>query len=293
MLRPGWLALLLTVIVFAGACFWLLSPWQFRRNAEREAQNAQITSAETTPAEPLNTVLPHDSAVTAATRWRQITVTGQYQSRLETVARLRQVDDQPAYEILTPLRADDGTLVLIDRGYVLQQNGGLPSYPAPPNGTVTVTARAQPDETDPDNRQPLRQDGHLQVYAIGTPIVDAARHVDLRPGYFTLVDHSPGVLGVLPLPDLDSGPFFSYALQWIAFGVMAIGGLGYFTARELRPGGALTADGRARRRQEKANRELASGQAERERTNSVRGRRAVAAAVAAEEEQESTAASKR
>ena len=49
------------------------------------------------------------------------------------------------------------------------------------------------------------------------------------------------MLGALPLPQTDSGPFFSYALQWIAFGVMALLGWLYFTVRELMPGGALTA----------------------------------------------------
>jgi hypothetical protein len=49
------------------------------------------------------------------------------------------------------------------------------------------------------------------------------------------------VLGALPLPQTDSGPFFSYALQWIAFGAMAVLGWLYFTVRELKPGGALTA----------------------------------------------------
>ena len=61
----------------------------------------------------------------------------------------------------------------------------------------------------------------------------------------------PGALGIAALPQLDSGPFLSYAWQWITFGVMAIGGLGYFTWRELKPGGALTPEGRARRKAEK------------------------------------------
>ena len=48
------------------------------------------------------------------------------------------------------------------------------------------------------------------------------------------------MLGALPLPQTDSGPFLSYALQWIAFGAMALLGWLYFTVRELKPGGALT-----------------------------------------------------
>ena len=40
LLRPGWIAVILAGLAFAGACFFLLAPWQFNRNAERTAQNA-------------------------------------------------------------------------------------------------------------------------------------------------------------------------------------------------------------------------------------------------------------
>jgi hypothetical protein len=47
------------------------------------------------------------------------------------------------------------------------------------------------------------------------------------------------VLDALPLPELESGPYLSYALQWITFGVMALLAWLYFTWREIRPGGVL------------------------------------------------------
>jgi hypothetical protein len=52
-------------------------------------------------------------------------------------------------------------------------------------------------------------------------------------GYLQLVDNQPGGVGVLPLPDSDSGPFLSYAWQWLTFGAMALFGLGYFIRLEL------------------------------------------------------------
>ena len=41
-------------------------------------------------------------------------------------------------------------------------------------------------------------------------------------------------LGALPLPHLDAGPFLSYGIQWIAFGILAPIGLGYFAYSEIR-----------------------------------------------------------
>jgi cytochrome oxidase assembly protein ShyY1 len=58
----------------------------------------------------------------------------------------------------------------------------------------------------------------------------------LEPGYVELVAGTPGVLAPLPLPQLSGGPHFSYALQWLAFGVMAPAGLAYFAWRESRGG---------------------------------------------------------
>jgi cytochrome oxidase assembly protein ShyY1 len=116
-----------------------------------------------------------------------------------------------------------------------------------------------PEESDP-HRPPLTGQCFSptipprcprEIYSINTTVVSNLTGLTVDPGYFALVDNQPGVLNVLPLPQIDSGPFLSYALQWIVFGAMAIGGLGYFTWREIQPGGALTPEGRARRRTER------------------------------------------
>ena len=160
------------------------------------------------------------------------------------MARLRTVQGEGAYEVLTPLRTTDGTVVLIDRGYVrLDSKSGVLPYAPPPAGTVQVTARARADETDPKNRDAFADastGGKLQSYVVDSRVVARAAKLDIRPGYFQLDVGQPGVLGALPLPQTDSGPFLSYALQWIAFGAMALLGWLYFTVRELKPGGALT-----------------------------------------------------
>jgi len=52
-------------------------------------------------------------------------------------------------------------------------------------------------------------------------------------GYIQLTDSSPGVLTPIDLPQTDSGPFLSYALQWEAFGIIALIGLGVFIYREI------------------------------------------------------------
>ena len=42
------------------------------------------------------------------------------------------------------------------------------------------------------------------------------------------------MLTPIEVPQTDAGPFLSYALQWEAFGVIALIGLGVFLYREVR-----------------------------------------------------------
>ncbi|HEX8865133.1 MAG TPA: SURF1 family cytochrome oxidase biogenesis protein, partial [Lentzea sp.] len=147
---------------------------------------------------------------------------------------LRTVLGEAAFEVITPFQTNDGKTVLVDRGYVRPVNGiKPPSFAAPPAGDVTVIGLARPNES---NEQPaFEQDGRRQIYSINNKAVGPG----IEPGYFQLIENQPGALDTLPLPRIESGPFFSYALQWIAFGVMAVGGWLYFTIREARPGGVL------------------------------------------------------
>lgn len=243
LLRPGWLALTLAVWVFAGACFTMLMPWQFGRNDERVAQNNALTTAMKTDPVPVGTVLARSNA---EIEWTKVSLTGRYLPAGEAVARLRTVQGEAAFEVVTPFRLDGGQTVLVDRGYVRPGSGvSVPEIAGVPTDGVTVVTWVRAGESD--NRDAFTEDGRRQVYAINSAVVGRAAGLDIRPGYFQLSEGQPGGLASLPLPRMDAGPFFSYALQWIAFGVMALGGWAYFSWREIQPGGAL-AEPRPKRR---------------------------------------------
>jgi cytochrome oxidase assembly protein ShyY1 len=236
LLHPGWLAVTLVVLLFATACYTLLAPWQFRRDQERKATNAAVQNSFTASPVPLD-------SLGAGSEWRLATLAGSYLPEGEALARLRTVQGEPAYEVLTPFRLVDGSVVLVDRGFV-RPNDTVQAgdYPAPPAGQVTLTARVRAGETDPQHRDAFTDrtnGGRRQVYAIDPATVGRATGLAIRPGYLQLEAGSPGVLGALPLPQLDAGPFFSYALQWLAFGTMSLLALAYFTWREIKPGGVL------------------------------------------------------
>lgn len=247
LLQPGWLVLTAVVFTFAVSCFTLLAPWQFDRHAERQAENDALRRSLSARPAPLAEVLPGGAAPDGRTQWSPVTITGTFLAEAEVVARLRTVQGEAAYEVLTPLRTTAGETVLVDRGFVRpDQRVQVPDYPPPPSRPVTVQARARLDERG--SRPPEPSDGRTHVYGVGSGVVEQATGMDIRPGYFQLDGGQPGALNPLPLPRMEAGPFLSYALQWLAFGAMAVLGWLYFTVRELRPGGALHDAGERRRK---------------------------------------------
>lgn len=234
LLRPGWLALVLAVLAFVVACYTFLAPWQFGREAEREAQQQAIDAATATPPAPIGTITPF--GVTPDVEWRQVQVTGTYLPDDQGLVRLRVVDGRPAVEVLTPFRTTDGRLLTVARGTVETSSGSVtPDIAPPPAGEVTLTGRLRVDQTDPEGRV-LDEAGYRQLYVADSRLLAAATGLALEPGRLQLAAGEPGVLTPLPvLPPSGGAPFtnLSYALQWITFGVIALVALGYFIRLEL------------------------------------------------------------
>jgi cytochrome oxidase assembly protein ShyY1 len=233
--KPQWLALYVVVIAFAYLCFTVLAPWQLGKNTKTSRENAQIANSLSQAPVPVTSVLPHQDSSAPGERWRQVTATGRYQADAQVLARLRVVDGNPAYEVLLPFHVDGGPTVLVDRGFVKPTKGtSVPGFAPPPTGTVTITARLRDSEPVAIGKDPMRQDGVQQVYSINTTQIAEVTGVPLAGSYLQLVDGQPGGLGVIALPHLESGPFLSYGIQWIAFGIIAPIGVGYFIMAEVK-----------------------------------------------------------
>lgn len=231
---PGWLAMTLAVVVFASACLMLLAPWQLRRADERDARNTAIEQSFASPPTPVGRLLAPDQEPGPDTEWRQVLMTGRFRAEGEAVVRLRTVLGEPAYEVLTPFELSEGGTLIVNRGFVRPVEGTrVPAYEPPPAGVVTTIGRARADESDGRDRPAFDEDGHRQVYVADSRLVAQAAGITARRGYYQLLADQPGVLGALPLPELTSGPYFSYALQWAAFGIMAILGLLHLAWQEV------------------------------------------------------------
>jgi cytochrome oxidase assembly protein ShyY1 len=247
LLRPAWLALFVVVIAFAYLCFTVLAPWQLGKNTKTSRENSQISRSLAADPVPLTTLLPQQDSSAPDEQWRRVTATGRYLSDAQVLARLRVVDAEPAFEVLVPFAVEGGPTVLVDRGYVRPVAGsGVPTIAPLPSGPVTITARLRDSEPAVQGKEPFRQDGVQQVYSISTSQIAAVTGVPLAGSYLQLIEDQPGGLGVIGLPHLEAGPFLSYGIQWIAFGIIAPIGLGYFVYSEIK-----------QRRQERAAKQAA------------------------------------
>jgi cytochrome oxidase assembly protein ShyY1 len=235
LLRPGWIALALVVVAFAYLCFTVLAPWQLGKNTKTSRENHQITASLTADPVPLTTLLPHQNSSAPDAQWRRVSATGHYLPMRPLLARLRVIEGDPAFEVLAPFAVDNGPTVVVNRGYIRpEQATRVPAFAPAPTGTVTITARLRDSETAPPDKKPFVEQGYQQVYAIDTAQLAGLTGVPLAGSYLQLTADQPGGLGVIGLPHLDAGPFLSYGIQWIAFGIVAPIGLGYFVYSEIK-----------------------------------------------------------
>lgn len=238
LLRPSWLILAVVVVAFAYLCFTVLAPWQLGKNNSTSHRNDLIAAS--VNAAPVDVTALLDDPGAADTEWRRVVATGSYVPGSTVVERLQRLNDAPAFGVLATFRLDDGRTLLIDRGLVAAADGvRIPPIAEPPAGPQRIEGRVRRSEGVAPGKEPMTQDGYRQVYSVDTGQLSTVlgSPVDAIPpdgGYLQLIEGQPGAFTPPPLPQLDAGPYLSYGLQWIAFGIMAPLGLGYFVWAEIR-----------------------------------------------------------
>ncbi|GIG25831.1 SURF1 family protein [Cellulomonas denverensis] len=231
------IGLVLLSVVLATACAFL-GRWQWNRHVARDAAIQLVQDNYHADPVPLAELVPTvDDQLDPGLVWHPVTVTGHYDPDGTVLLRNRPVNSQPGFHVLVPLVQDDGTVLVVDRGWVAWDSDASAevTVPEPPTGEVTVTVRLRPQETASTRGAP---DGQVQAINVGQ-VLDAAGLSDAQayPVYGALVTENPAAgtaLGALPTPSTDPGSHLSYAFQWWAFGIMALFGFGWMARRELR-----------------------------------------------------------
>jgi len=226
----GYVAL---TVVFAVAC-GLLSWWQWSRRAEAVERVDRIEANYDAAPEELDELLPALDAIADAAEWHPVTLRGEYLADEQLLVRNRPRNGLAGYEVLVPLLLDDGRVFVVDRGWVPAGDDleAPAAVPPPPRGDVVVVARLRSGEPE----IPGRSAPEGQLATVHLPSVAELVDAPVYSGTYGLVaDESPAAAEApLPAfrPSLDEGSHLSYALQWIAFGLLAFVGLAWAVRRE-------------------------------------------------------------
>jgi cytochrome oxidase assembly protein ShyY1 len=231
-----WFGYLAFAIIFAIACI-LLSQWQFARRAEAVEEIVKVEKNYDAPARPLSDVLSSPTSFNESQEWIPVTVQGTYLSADQLLVRNRPYGGRPGFEVLTPLLMDDGSIFVVDRGWVPTGSAqdSPDSVPEAPAGHVTVEARLKPGETNLRGRTAPAG----QIPTVNLPTI--AKELDgtvYTGAYGLMASESPAPADAAPAPavkpDEDEGPHLSYAFQWILFSFFGFFGLAYALRTEYR-----------------------------------------------------------
>lgn len=221
-----WVGYFVLVTLFAIAT-WGLSQWQFARRDEALTQTRIINTNYNAKPVTLDAVVGNGKPLRDVDQYRAVKVRGHYEIDHTLVVRNRPFSGNAGFEVIVPLRMNDGRRIVIDRGWIpVGKSASTPSsVPPAPAGEVTVIARLKQFEptlgrTAPKGQLPTIEWAAIAAQAGGEKLVNTAYGlVETETPTPATAPHA------LPKPDIDEGPHLSYALQWIGFGIMAFLGL--------------------------------------------------------------------
>lgn len=221
---PWWGALVLVAVAGALAS---LGVWQISRGEAKQAMLAQRDRASQIDPEPIAAHL----AGKGPTPGQRYTVSGRVDGAHQILFDNQVFDERVGYRVWTPVVLNDGTRVMVDRGWVPLGPGGreAPPKPAAPSGDVEMagTWRTLP--------QPgLRLGGEDACDQTGWPrVLNYPTAEQLRCQY-----DGPVANGLFLLAENDPRGFardwgsalsrmppirhFGYALQWFAMAIAVI-----------------------------------------------------------------------
>lgn len=233
LLSRRWLVFGLGVVLLAALCV-RLGEWQFDRLDQRQQRNEWTRTNAAADPVPVADVLAVGRPVAAEREWMRVVARGTYDAEATVVVRYQTRHGDSGVDLVTPLVTEDGTALLVDRGWVATDNtGDVPdALPAPPSGTVEVVGFVRADAT---GRGITVENGSTR--AVSSVEIGRSLGVPVFAGFVDAAteDPAPEAEVVRPeLPDLGEGPHFFYGLQWWFFGALALGGFGYLAYDERR-----------------------------------------------------------
>jgi surfeit locus 1 family protein len=223
--RPSsWLTILLLT---AFALLIALGVWQIERRAWKLALIDRVEQRVHAPAQPIPSPASWPAVSTANDEYRHVSVAGRFLHDRETLVQAV-TEEGPGYWVLTPLRRSDGTLVLVNRGFVpSERRDASTRRDGNPDGQVEITGLLR--MTEPKGgflRNNVPQ--HNRWYSRDVAAIAAAHGLHNFAPFFVDADAgSPaagGPIGGLTVVSFPNNHLI-YALTWFALAFMLAGKL--------------------------------------------------------------------
>ena len=230
-----WAGYLALVIVFAIVCV-CLAFWQIARRDEALQEIDRVETNWSAAPVPVADALPTLTSFDVEQKYVPVTMTGTYLADDERLVRNRPRDGNPGFEVLTPFRLDDGSVFVVDRGWLSNGNrqDAPDAVPPAPSGEVTVVARLKAGEPNLPGRT-ARGD---QIATIQLEDMAAIVGEPTYTGAYGLMASESPALATRPAaaekPPIDEGPHLSYAFQWFVFALLGFIGFGWALRQEYR-----------------------------------------------------------
>jgi surfeit locus 1 family protein len=229
--RATWPPIVPTFATFvAVAIFVAAGNWQRARMDAKESLRAQLDTANASAPSPL----PQGVANWSAWRFRPVFAEGTFDARHQILIDNKVHGGNVGFDVVTPLRLNDGRVVLVDRGFVAAgpSREMLPNVP-PPSGSVMVRGRIN---SPPAHYFELGHDAptgpvwlHLDIGRYRDATGLAALPIVIEATMPTGGDET--LARDWPAPDLGVERHRIYMVQWYTFAALALGLWAWFVLR--------------------------------------------------------------
>lgn len=229
--KPRWI-LAIVIGLLISVSFVRLAFWQLDRLDERREMNTTIEARSSGPARPLESILGQYGGDVDAMVFRRAIVEGTYMRDDELFSIGRTIHTQPATLVATPLALDDGTVLIVVRGFVPANTSGPPAEGyEPPGARVALVGRIDDGEDGARIGEPEPPDGVLRSLSrLDLEYIDQWMEGDVLPISLLLEEQVPsnleGVPVQVPTEELSEGSHLGYAVQWFAFAIIVFVGVG-------------------------------------------------------------------
>ncbi|MEM7140958.1 MAG: SURF1 family protein [Actinomycetota bacterium] len=196
--------------------FVILGFWQLQRLDERKELNVEVRAAiEADPVavEDLLGTEPRDHTAALAV--------GEYLDEHTFLVANRSFETQAGSWLVTPMRLDDGRIVVVSRGWVPRTwtAGNDQRLIDTPTGPIEVLGRVR-SSVDDGRIGAETEIGFTEISRLDLDAVEELTGLDVEDLWIQLAVQAPPLDAIpvpVPAPGLDEGPHLSYAFQWFFF----------------------------------------------------------------------------